>query len=208
MAFTRKTEITKLQNEIENLRSQLDGGNPDSNEKTVPTEVLYKWTVPASIFVKRDQKWFVSIAFVILVFILLFAFLQDILPIFVLVALMFIIYLLGTIAPHDVTHEITNKGIYTMDKLFPWKDLKYFWFSKQYDWIKLDVDTKLSFPGRLILLVKENEDKEIFELLRKNLSYYELEKQSWLSRLTDGDYINLENYLPKKDADKAKAAKA
>ncbi len=207
MAFTRRTEITKLQNEIDDLKSQLNGGNPNSNEKTVPTEVLYKWTAPARIFVKRDQKWFISIAFVILVFILLFAFLQDILPIFVLVALMFIIYLLGTIEPHDIVHEITNKGIHTMDKLFTWTELKNFWFTKQYDWVKLNVDTKLTFPGRLILLVKEREDRKVFNLLRKNLPYYELEKQTWMSRLTDGDYVNLETYLPKRETPEAKVVK-
>ena len=202
MANTKNSEdITKLREEIESLKTQLYVDDAEEvRKKTIPTIVLHKWTIPARIFIKRDQKWFVSIAFVILVFIILFAFLTDILPIIVLVALMFLIYLLGTVEPHDVTHEITNKGIHTMEKLFVWEELKHFWFAKQMDWIKLYVDTNLTFPGRLIMLVKPGKDKEVFEILKDHLEYMDLEQnQSWAGKLMDGEYVKLKTYLPKQD---------
>jgi hypothetical protein len=201
-------ELESLKMEIEKLKSQLvEPAIPEEKtpeDKTIPTVILHKWTVPARAFKKRDNRWFVSVAFVILVFILLFAFLQDILPIFVLVALMFLVYLLGTVEPDDVEHQITNKGFYTMDKHYKWIDLKDFVFAKQGDWIKLYVNTKLSFPARLIMLVKEGEDKLIFEKLKTNIPYWEEDNQSWISKITDGQYLPLKEYLPKEDLSEGK----
>lgn len=203
----KEQEIEELRREVNKLKSQLvepaDLQSVKSEEdKTIPTVVLYKWNVPARIFRKKDNRWFVSVAFVILVFILLFAFLQDILPIFVLVALMFLVYLLGTVEPQEVTHEITNKGIYTADKLYKWSELKNFWFAQQQNWVKLYVDTILQFPGRLIMLVKSDEDQKLFDFLKKDLEYFVMENQSAMSRVTDGDYIKLEKYLPKEGLSK------
>lgn len=194
-------EVAQLREEIKNLKTQLYVDDAEEvKKKTIPTVVLYKWIVPSRIFIKRDQKWFVSIAFVILVFIILFAFLTDILPIIVLITLMFLIYILGTVEPHDVTHEITNKGIHTMSKIFTWEELKHFWFAKQMDWIKLYIDTNLTFPGRLIMLVKPGKDKELFNILKEHLEYIDLEQnQSWAGKLLDGEYIKLKTYLPKQD---------
>jgi len=195
-------EIEQLRQEVYKLKSQLidpvDSEKLAEQEKTIPTVVLYRWSSPARIFRKKDNRWFVSVAFVILVFILLFAFLQDILPIFVLVALMFLMYLLGTVEPQDVTHEVTNKGIRTSDKLYKWSELKNFWFADHNEWIKLYVDTNLQFPARLIMLVKPEEDKKIFDVLKKDLEYFVMENQNTVSKMTEGEYIKLDKYMPTK----------
>jgi len=197
MADKKVQELEKLQQEVERLKSKISEEETGKKPQTLATEVLYRWTVPSRIFRKKDRRWFVSIAFVILVFIILFAFLQDILPILVLVTLMFVLYLLGTVEPSDATHEITNKGIQTMNKLFKWENLKDFWFCRQDEWLKVYSDTSLQFPGRLIMLLKPSDDKKVFNLLKESLPYKEIEKQDWLSRINDGEYIPLEVYMPK-----------
>ena len=109
-----------------------------------------------------------------------------------IIALLFLIYVLGTTKPQKVTHQITARGIDTGNKLYEWYIMKSFYFTKKQDQLFLIVDTKLNLPGALLFLLSEKDKDAIFVLLQEKLLYKDIRKQGWLEKLNFGEYIPLE----------------
>jgi len=108
-------------------------------------------------------------------------FLKEWLLIAVMVALMFVAYVLATVVPEKTKHEITTRGVVTADKAYPWKDLKRFWFSEKWKDIILNVETNLKFPGRLMMLLGDTSKDKVKELLEKQVQY-EIPEKTFMDR--------------------------
>lgn len=84
-----------------------------------------------------------------------------------------LIYVLTTIPPELVEHEITNKGIRSIDALYRWSDLTEFWLSTKQGFRIINIDTTLGFPTRLIILLYSMQTKIqeqiIIEILKSRL---------------------------------------
>ncbi len=196
-------ELDDLKSKIADLESQLDG-KPKQIEQL---KVLYTWTSPERIFVARDKPWFLKISIVFLIIILILAFMGQLVLIILCIALMMLIFALASFPPMEVTHEITNKGIRTIGKLYTWSELSSFWFSRKYDFAILNVDTKLNFPARLLLLLPYKRMKMAGEVeaiysseiediktvlgnyLEMKISEDDNKKQGRISKLTEGEII-------------------
>jgi hypothetical protein len=135
---------------------------------------------------------FLILVAVCLVLILLLAVLQHYMLMVAIIALLFLVYVLGTTKPLIVTHQITARGIETYNKLYEWYVLKDFYFTKRNDTFFLIVTTKLNFPGALVFLLDEKDRNPIFVLLQDKLLYKEIRKQGRLEKLNYGEYIPLE----------------
>jgi hypothetical protein len=109
-----------------------------------------------------------------------------------IIALLFVIYVLGTTKPQIVKHKITARGFDTGGKLYEWYLLKNFYFTKKGDQLMLLVETSLRFPAMLIFLVDEKDKEAIFVLLQDKLLYKDIRKQGSLEKINYGEYIPLE----------------
>lgn len=196
-------ELDDLRTKISDLESQLDN-KPKAIEQL---KVLYTWTSPERIFVARDKPWFLKISIVFLILILILAFMGQLVLIILCIALMMLIFALASFPPMEVTHEITNKGIRTIGKLYTWDQLTSFWFSRKYDFVILNIDTKLNFPARLLLLlpykkmrmageidsIYSSDIEDIKQVLGNYLEMKVTEddnkKQGRISKLTEGEII-------------------
>jgi hypothetical protein len=151
------------------------------------------------------MKVFMAIVAASLVFIIYLAILGNYGLMGVLIALLFVIYAAGTTKPIEVKHRITARGIDTpitlnnegkeniaTSKLYEWYTLNEFAFYKKNDQILLVIETKLNIPSKLIMLVDEDQQEEIFMLLQDKLLYKDVRKQNQINILVEGQYVKLE----------------
>lgn len=194
-------KVVQLEKKIADLESQL--GNKSSNELI---KTLYKWDAPERVFVARTKDWFLKVSMIFLFIILFLAFMGEIILIILAISLVFLIFIMATVPPESVAHEITTKGLKVSGKFYKWSALDSFWFTKKYDFVLLNIDTNLSMPSRLILLLDYKkmrmiDDKEspyssdiedISNLLGRYIEikvFDENIKQSKFSELTEGKII-------------------
>jgi len=151
-------------------------------------KTLLTWTAPERPFKKRDREFFTTIGAIVFLLAVILLFLKEWLLITVIIALVFVSYIMATVEPRKVEHKITNRGITTGGRTYRWEELGRFWFSERWGKKILHVESLLRFPGRLILILGENEQDQVEKTLSQYLSYEEPEKtwvdnaSEWLSR--------------------------
>ena len=133
---------------------------------------IISWKSPVRVFKARSQKYFVKVALYGLIFILAAIAFGEYFLVGVILAVMFVVYVLATHAPDNIEHKITNMGIITGSKAFLWEELDSFWFDKKGDDRLLMVQTKLRFPTRLIILLTAVSERALLDLLDNHLHYH------------------------------------
>ena len=128
---------------------------------------LVTWTAPARPF-QRHNKQFYTTVFAIAGIISLVIFLAEgIMPVVLIVALVFLYYVLSTVQPENIEYKVTTKGIRIANKLTDWQALNRFWFSKRFDNDLMIIDTSM-IPGRTEIVINQEIEGE----LKKEVSAY------------------------------------
>ncbi len=163
-----------------------------TGKKVVQNIKLFEWEAPIRQKVPFDPKSFLFIVAGCLLFVVLLAVLGNYGLMFSVLALLFFIYVAGTVEPITVEHMIKAKGIDTMGTLYEWYMLDNFWFTVKDGQNILVVETKLRVPARLILLFDEKDRGALFVLLQDKLEYKEIKKQGRFDLTSYGEYVPLE----------------
>jgi len=164
----------------------------EEEKKVVQNIKLFEWEAPDRYELAYNTKYFMIIVALSLVLILLLAILGHYFLMGAIIAMLFLIYVLGTTKPQKVTHQITARGIDTGNRLYEWFIMKDFYFTKKNSQLFLVIGTKLNLPGALLFLLSEKDKDAIFVLLQDKLLYKDIRKQGWLEKLNFGEYIPLE----------------
>jgi len=129
-----------------------------------PERELVSWSAPARSFKRRDKQFFVTVFAMAGILGLVLFFAEGFMPVLLIIALVFLYYVLSTVEPERIEYKVTSKGIKIGNSLTEWRFLNRFWFTKRFDQELLVVDTSL-IPGRTEMviepLVKEKITKEI-----------------------------------------------
>jgi len=137
-----------------------------------PERDLVVWKSPARPFKRRSREFYIKlIAIVGMVSLILFV-AEGWMPAILLIALLFLFFIMSTISPEEVEYKITTKGIAMAGKKVEWAYLGRFWFSTRLDCELLIVETA-NFPGRMEFVV----GAEVKEEIKKALSSYLLEEE-------------------------------
>jgi hypothetical protein len=135
----------------------------------IPEEVLLTWEAPVRPFKKRGREFYSTAGAIAILVAVILIFLKEWFLIILIAAFLFFSYVLATIPPQKTEHRLTNKGILTNNKKYIWENLGRFWFSEQWGQKILNVETPGRFPGQLILLLGEQEEKDLEKILAKYL---------------------------------------
>lgn len=136
-------------------------------------KTIVTWKSPVHIYKVRSRKYFTQVAMYGLVAILAAIAFGEIALVGVIIAVIFVVYVLATAIPETVEHRITNLGIITGEKVYLWEDLDSFWFDTKNDAKMLVVQTYLRFPTRLIILLNEKiSDRALLDILEHHLHYH------------------------------------
>jgi hypothetical protein len=133
-------------------------------------KVLLIWKAPARAFKERSREYFTTIGAIVLLVAIILIFIREFLLVAVILAFAFVAYVLASVKPEEVEHTITTRGIRTGGKFYRWDTLGRFWFEDKFGNQLLVIETMLSFPNRLILLLNHGVTQEtVVEALRRYL---------------------------------------
>jgi hypothetical protein len=129
---------------------------------------VYAWEAPDRPFKKRKKQFFLTAGTIAGLISLILFFSGQFPLIGVVIAVLFVIYMLYTFPPHTITNQITTFGVRSVDNLYFWEELGQFWFEQKMgqDILLIEVSR---FPNRLNLLIGEADKNVITAILSEVL---------------------------------------
>lgn len=155
--------------------------------KREPEKTLFSWEAPSRPFKRRGKEfWATSLAIASVVSLILLL-IEGVISVILVIALVFLFYILSTVKPETVEYKITSRGIKIADRLTPWRALTRYWFSHRLG-SSLLIFEMINLPGRLELVINKKDKSKI----KKSLLNYIFEEKapatnldkvsSWLSK--------------------------
>jgi len=144
-------------------------------------KVLLTWSAPSRPFKKRSKEFFSTVGTIALLTIIILFFFKEWLGIMVIIAMAFATYVFATIPPEVVEHQVTNRGLASGGKKYPWDQLTRFWFSQKSGHKMLFVEAKQGVTRLLILLLGGTDQAGLKKILLQYLPFDEPEK-TWLDK--------------------------
>ena len=142
------------------------------HQAALEAKAIVSWKSPERIFKARSKKYFTKVALYGLVFILAAIAFGEFFLVGVIIALIFVVYVLATSAPEVIEHRITNMGITSGGRAFLWEELDSFWFDRRGDDRLLMVQTNMHFPTRLIMLLTTVSERTLLDVLEKHIHFH------------------------------------
>lgn len=128
-------------------------------------KTLLTWKAPSRIFKKRTNEFFTTIGAIVLLVCIILLFIREFLLMIVVIAFSFLAYVLGTVEPEEVENEITTRGVRVNGKFYRWDVLGRYWFTQDSGVTTLIIETYLSFPSQIIMIVNPKDTSKIKEYL-------------------------------------------
>lgn len=132
-----------------------------------PERDLVTWTAPSRLFRKYGRKAYVSIFSIVGIISIVIFIAEGLMPVILLIALIFLFYVLSTVPPENIEYKVTNRGIKIAGKETPWQNIGSFYFASKVGGEILIIDTVV-FPGKMEIVI----NPEIKDTLRKEISAY------------------------------------
>lgn len=157
---------------------------PAQEEKIIDSrtlKTLLEWQAPTRPFKKRSREYFSTVGAIALLLIIILLFLKEWLLVAVIIALAFVVYIMGTVPPEQASHKITTLGVTTGDKSYDWEQLSRFWFEQKWEQKILYLETRLRFPRVLMMLLGETDQKKVEAILSDYLLLQQPEK-TWIDK--------------------------
>lgn len=145
-------------------------------------KTLLSWNAPARPFRKKDRSYYTTIAVIVVLLILIAILAQEFLLIGVLLALTFVTYVLAFVPPGEVDYKISTQGVTIGDHFYFWHDLDSFWFKEKENQMVLFIQTRLRFPGQLMLVLGEQSKEEVQKITARFLPFHEIPQTSTLDK--------------------------
>lgn len=160
-------------------------------------ETVYEWEAPERVFNPRSKRWFLGIGLLSLFLIVFSALTNNFILIFAIISLVLVLYTLYSIPPQKTKHRITNKGLFTFNTLYLWKNFLTFWVTFREGEYLLHFEYKGratdDFYRRMVILLGKGDLKLITAYLVQYIDYLgedEIEK-GFLNNLAQGKYVSL-----------------
>ena len=166
-AQPKKTKPSTLKTEPEPIGKTQ--GEPVEVMAVRELKTLLTWKAPVRPFKRRDREFWTTAGSIAFLLAIILFFIKEWVLIIVIVAIMFVYYVLSNVQPEEIEHSITNRGIRFAGKDYPWEVLGQFWFTEKFGEKILNVQTLMMYPGRLQMLLGKTTEKQIADILKKYL---------------------------------------
>jgi len=155
--------------------------------KPLPEEIVVEWEAMSRPHKKRNRQYYTTVAAIVILLSLILFFAGQLLPIAVVIAFAFLVYVLEMVPPSIVRHAITTYGLRIEGNLYYWDEIGRFWFTQRHNLPVLHFEIA-RFPNRLTILIGDLPEPELTELLSEMLvneqpapTYFE-KAAAWLER--------------------------
>lgn len=177
-AAQRQASTTNTESSEEADELDYSGYFPDAY-RPQPEELLYAWEAPSRPFKKHNRNYYTTIAVIVLLISLILIFAGQFVPMAVVCAVAFMIYVINSVPPQEIQYAITTYGVRIGEKLYYWDVMTRFWYDSKYDQKLLHIEI-IEFPERLTLVVGDAKQEvltsifsELLLLEKPPLSVYE-----------------------------------
>jgi hypothetical protein len=154
-------------------------------EHHVHTDTLLEWKAAARPFKKRDQSFFLNIAALAFLIIVILFFMREFLIIGTALAVVFVAYTLVAVPPPIISYKITEKGIWIDEVFYRFSELSEYWFEAHLESVVLVATLPQRKIGRILLVVPFEKRNEIDDLLRSRLVFREKPLKTTIDRFAD-----------------------
>lgn len=152
----------------------------EEKEDAAEEKEIYSWTAPARPFKKRGKEFFTTVGSLAFLLGVIFLLIEGVLAVLVILSLVFLVYVLTTVPPGEITHKLTSRGLWFGEKRYAWDELFRFWFAERFGQEILIVEIG-RFPGRLEFVIEGADKKELRNAIEKRVPY-EASAPSYLDR--------------------------
>ncbi len=147
-------------------------------------KTLLTWKAPVRPFKQRTREFWTTAGSIAFLLAIILFFIREWVLIIVIIAVMFVYYVLSNVQPEEIEHSITNQGVRFAGRDYSWENLVQFWFSEKFGQKILNLQTRMVYPGQLQMLLGQAKEKEIEEILKKYLPQ-ETPEPTVLEKTTD-----------------------
>ncbi len=134
-----------------------------------PMKVLLAWRSASRPFERKDREFYTTAGSIIFLVCVILLFIKEFLFIMAIIAMAFFYYIITSVEPEKVEHRITNKGVFSIDKLYEWAQLGRFWFETKLGQEVVMIENFVSLPPRLMIVLGEQKKEAIQSILEKYL---------------------------------------
>lgn len=150
-----------------------------------PNTVLIEWEAPSRPFKKRSQEFYRTVGSIAFLVIIILFFVKEIALIGVIIATLFVMYVLSSVPPEKLKNKITTLGIQTDEHFHKWEEMRGFWFDERYGQRMLVIALLFGFPTRLFLLLNGADEDKIKKILMEKLPFHEKPERTFLDDASD-----------------------
>ncbi|MBI2020528.1 hypothetical protein HYS94_03855 [Candidatus Daviesbacteria bacterium] len=158
-------------------------------------KTLLSWEAASRPFRKKDRSYYTTSAVIVVLLILILLLAREFLLIGVLLALTFVAYVLAFVPPHPIRYRISTQGVTIGDDFYFWHFLDAFWFKEKENYKILIIQTRVRFPGQLMLVLDGQDEEKVKKIVARFLPFVEVPYKSWMEKWSEGlqKHFPLEN---------------
>lgn len=136
--------------------------------KPMREEVLLEWTAPSRPFKKHNRQFYSTVGVIAGLIALILFFAGQVIPVAVVLAAVFMTYVMNSIEPGNIIYKFTTYGIRIENELYYWEELGRFWIKEKYGKPVLYIEVA-RFPGRLTILLGKISSEDMSAILSEVL---------------------------------------
>jgi hypothetical protein len=129
-----------------------------------PEKVLFSWKAQSRPFRKRSREFWVRTAVVASVLGFILFIIEGAMPVILLIAILFLFYILSTVEPEAIDYKITTYGVRVAENLNDWLFLTSFRFDQRLGSEIVIFETKGIMGGLELLINPKDKEKLKTEL--------------------------------------------
>lgn len=159
-----------------------------------PEYLIAEWIADSRVYRPRSREYYSSLAVIVLLLSLILFFAGQTLLIFVLLAFLFVSFVLASTKPIPMVHQVTTYGVRYQGKLYFWGQLGRFWIRDNRGIPELHIEAP-TFIGKELILLGSNaqsptevdiiELAEVFRLYLVNDAPAMTQVDKWVHWLED-----------------------
>jgi len=145
-------------------------------------KLLLEWTAPSRPFKRRDKDFFTTVTTMAVLFIVILLFMKEFLVVLVVMAFVFLIYVLATVPPEPIQNTIYTTGLQNGVHFYSWSDLLFYGFDNKWEQPMLVARTRTKLPGAVYMLLGDISRERVEEVIGTRLPYQSGSENSWMDR--------------------------
>lgn len=125
-----------------------------------PEYLILEWVADSRVHRPRTREYYSSLAVIVLLVSLILFFAGQTLLIFVVLAFLFVTYVLASTRPMPVVNQLSTYGIRYQGKLYYWNQLGRFWVRDNHGIAEIHIEAPTFIGNELILLTANSQSPQ------------------------------------------------